>query len=295
MDVKDFPVKYGGELKWEPGDMPHLDEETRAALEKDGNKGWVRGPCYWLDGKRVVVGSQGGKPRATPEVEKMKPVVYAADYTEHPVHPDRKASNGSSKKNAQTNGTALPHQLAEQAAITAAVGGVTGAERIAANTEEPKPTPTQPAAASEGATAPAPQPGAQPVPPTMTSIKTGSEAMPPPPQPSNAPSAPTSTLVSSETHVPPAAQPTPGPPSDHAKAMTTAISDRLAGESVSVIPPTSNGHAKGPNGFAEGTPEVIVASDPSKGLAIEAEKLKIAETNGVERPPMERFVTALEG
>jgi hypothetical protein len=283
MDTKDFPVKYGGELKWEPGDMPHLDEETRLALEKDGNKGWVRGPCYWLDGKRVVVGSEGGKPRATPEVEKMKPVVYAADYTEHPVHPDRKASNGSSKKNMQTNGTAFPHQMAEQAAITAAVGGVTGAERIAANTEDPKPTPTQPAPVSE-VTAPAPQPGARPSPPTTTASKTDSEAMPPPPQPSITPSVPSSTSA------PLPAQPQPGPPSAHTTAMTTAISDKLAGESVSVIPPTANGHAKG------GSPEVIVASDTSKGLAIEAEKLKInGDVNGVERPPMERFVTALEG
>ena len=68
--------------------------------------------------------------------------------------------------------------------------------------------------------------------------------------------------------------------------MINAVASKLEGESVSVIPATANGHASA-------HPEVVVASDSSKGLAIEAERLAIADK--AQRPPIERFVTALEG
>ncbi|KIW17163.1 hypothetical protein PV08_04354 [Exophiala spinifera] len=260
METKDFPKRYGGDLDWEWGQLPHLDDETRAALEKDGNKGWVRGPCQWLDGKRVVVGSEHGKLR-TPdeEVEKKRPVAYAADYTELPVHAGKGLSHVSTlTAKSGTNGTAEPHREAE-AEAAAATGGTTAAALIESKTETKEPE--QPSTTG--------QPAEQP-----TTNGT----------PESSPS-----------------QPQPGPVPAHAAAMTQAIADKLSGESVSIIPATANGVAtKGDN---TGHGEVIVASDPAKGLTIEAERLALTDQNGhrgdekekeIERPPMERFVTAAE-
>lgn len=268
MDTKDFPKRYGGDLDWEWGELPDLDGETRAALEKDGNKGWVRGPCLWLDGQRVVVGSEKGKlRREDAEIEKKKPIVYAADYTEFPVHAHLKLnsvskSSSSAAKIPIVNGTALPHHDAEEAAAVAA-GGQTIAAVIASRTD----------GASE--------PQSQPAQPSTTEPTTTSQAQPP----------------SEHSH------PLPGALSAHSQAMTSAISSQLSEESVSSIPATANGHASATitaNGHvSELAPgEILVASDTSKGLAIETEKLSLgtgqAKENVVERPPMERFVTAAE-
>ncbi|ETN40374.1 uncharacterized protein HMPREF1541_04651 [Cyphellophora europaea CBS 101466] len=98
MDPKDIPKQYGGQLDFQWGDLPHLDDEAKAAVETDGKQGWIAGPCLWLDHKRIVVGSENGKPRRSVEdIEKMKPIVYAADYTEVPVHPERRASSVTSQ------------------------------------------------------------------------------------------------------------------------------------------------------------------------------------------------------
>ena len=165
MDSKDFPKRYGGDLAWEWGDLPHLDQETRAALEKDGNKGWVRGPNLWLEGQRVVVGSVRGKlRRPDTEVESKLPIVYAADYTETPVHPDRKLSKASSKLPI-TDGAAEVHHTAEAEAQKAAPDGATAAVVIASKTE---PKDEQPASITE---APAPAPAPAPSEPQAASNK----------------------------------------------------------------------------------------------------------------------------
>jgi hypothetical protein len=62
--------------------------------------------------------------------------------------------------------------------------------------------------------------------------------------------------------------------------MTTKM---MQAESISIIPSHANGSAH--------HHELLVASDPPKGLALETEKLEI---NGQVKPPMERFVTAVE-
>lgn len=93
MESSSIPKKYGGKLDWAWGDMPDLDDEIREALERDGNKGWVKGPALWLNNERVVVGSENGKARRSDkEIAEKKPIVYAADYTEEPVHPNKRAS-----------------------------------------------------------------------------------------------------------------------------------------------------------------------------------------------------------
>jgi CRAL/TRIO domain len=113
IDPKDFPRKYGGELDWNVGDLPHVDKPTLEALERDGKKGWVRGPALWMDHRRVVVGSENGKPRrSAQEIARLKPIVYAADYTEEPVHPERKSAKNSPKKHrTETNG---PEELKKE-------------------------------------------------------------------------------------------------------------------------------------------------------------------------------------
>ena len=308
MDPKDFPKNYGGELNWDWGDLPNLDAETRSALEKDGNKGWIRGPCLWLDGKRIAVGSDHGKPRRpNVDLDKMKPVIYAADYTETPVHPDKRASIVS--KSSVTHETAPAHHRAEEHAADA-TGGAT-ATNIAAtksNLEQEAQLP-QPQTQTQPLTGPAPvavEPKAHTQPHTtfmpadpQTHIQPQTARVPAPHEPQPAQTQ-TSHMLSAATYAHPPSQPEPGPIPQHTVSMTSAIQDKLASESLSVIPATADGHANGhATGPGEGHPEVIVASDMSKGLAIETEKLAIAEeahkkSAEAQRPPMERFVTAVE-
>ncbi|OCT54775.1 CRAL/TRIO domain containing protein [Cladophialophora carrionii] len=282
MDPKDFPKRYGGELGWDWGDQPHLDEETRAALERDGNKGWVRGPCLWLDGKRVAVGSESGKPRRpATDIEKMKPVVYAADYTETPVHPDKKLSIVS--KTRVSNGTAPAHHAAEEHAAEAK-DGATAASILATKSNSEPPA----------------QVGSNPEQPAQVIPQPQSTEPQPEPSTGSTSEAQASQLISSATYAHPPSQPQPGPIPEHTVALTSAIENKLADESVSIIPPTANGHANGhATAPGEGHAEVVVASDLSKGLAIETEKLNMTDDphqkeGGAQRPGMERFVTAQE-
>ena len=109
MDPSSIPKKYGGQLEWTWGNPPDLDVETREALERDGNKGWVKGPALWLNNERIVVGSENGKlRRSDKEIAEKKPIVYSGDYTEEPGHPEKRLSVVSaSKKN--VNGTTPPN------------------------------------------------------------------------------------------------------------------------------------------------------------------------------------------
>lgn len=298
-------------------------------MERDGNKGWVKGPALWLDNQRLVVGSEKGKlRRPDSDVEAKLPIVYAADYTEVPVHPDRKLSKGSSK-HGKTNPTAQPHQQAEAAAETAAPGGATQAAIITDKTvEQPTseslapPPVTQPAsaepakevnvegknvrAAADGSAvhlpdhqpahpavtaeylssnsnvsvAPAETPSKQePAPTTATTTPAVAAVAASPPTTTTTTSQPPSEPASqTQSHAHPPALPQSGPLPEHVKKMNEAVAQALSQESVSEIPATANGHAA--------HPEVLVASDASKGLAIESEKLG--------RPPIERFITAAE-
>jgi CRAL/TRIO domain len=63
IDPDDFPKKYGGNLDWEFGMTPHLDQAAREAVEKNGSQDWIEGPCLWEQNQRVPVGTVGGKPR----------------------------------------------------------------------------------------------------------------------------------------------------------------------------------------------------------------------------------------
>lgn len=325
-------------MKWNFGDLPHMDDDALHAVEKDGHKGWVPGPCMWLEHERVIVGSDKGKlRRADKEVAQMKPVVYAADYTEEPVHPDRKASivgrksmakdnsRVLSKERSMANGTAgAPH---EETKAGVAAGGLTAAT-AAKLASQPKPVQdeTPPVADKDVRTAPFEgsqvkvSPSPQPAHPAVTAeylssnerLDTNHTAIPTPhdePEPERlgpssatgptaaaatvaAPSDPVSSPdpvapTGAETAKAPPGMPQPGPISDHQKQVHAAIINKMNGESVSVIPEDSGANG----GLAH--PEVTTVSDPTKGLAVETEKLALADTNG--RPALgDRFVTALE-
>lgn len=328
IDPKDFPKRYGGELEWDWGQLPHLDDETRTALERDGNKGWVKGPNLWLDNQRLVVGSEKGKlRRPDSDVEAKLPVVYAADYTEIPVHADRKLSKGR-VKHGKTNGTAEPHHQAEAEAEKAAPAGVSQAVVIADKTEsenkQEQPSSETPAPQAQTVSEPEPKhldlegknlrttpvpgstvhlPDSQPAHPAVTAEYVSSSTNPTPvasteavesapapipSQPESTTPAPTAeqvaapattqTAPTTEAHPHPPSRPQSGPAPEHVLAINHAITEALSQESVAEIPATANGHAS--------HPEVLLASDPTKGLAIESEKLP--------RPPIERFATAAE-
>ncbi len=316
MDPKDFPKRYGGELNWDWGDMPNLDEETRTALEGDGNKGWVRGPCLWLDGKRVPVGTEKGKPRRPlVEVEKMKPIVYAADYTEVPVHPNKRLSVISKASNPKETG--VEHHKAEELAVESS-GGATVANTIAAksNSEQQAQVPL-PQSEPERELQPqshikAEMPELPPQPPTTSAIaephslphKTAA-ILEPPPQPHTASATAELQPVDS---VPAPVESTPAPsisqPSRLLSAATTMAppsqphQSKPVDEPVSVSAPMTNGnvngHATGPK---DGYPQVVLADDSSRETAVETENPQEPQQKKfeAERPPMERFVTALEG
>ena len=94
-------------------------------------------------------------------------------------------------------------------------------------------------------------------------------------------------LSSNGVATPPPGMPQPGPISEHQQKVHAAIISKMNGESVSVIP--EDGGANG--GLAH--PEITIVSDPTKGLAVETEKLALGATNG--RPALgERFHTAAE-
>lgn len=342
IDPKDFPEQYGGKLKWDFGDLPHMDVDALRAVEKDGHKGWVSGPCLWLEHERVIVGSDKGKlRRADKEVAQMKPVVYAADYTEEPVHPDRKASiigrksiarevpQSMLREKSMANGTAGTPQEETKAGVVA--GGLTAATaaKLASQPKTPRQEKqpkydenvrTAPFEGSPVRVSPTPQPGhpavtaeylssdeqldakdaATPVKQTepaheepdqgITAMPTEAAATVPAISESTSKAEPETALAAppaASTSTAPPGMPQPGPISSHQQQVHAAIATKMDGESVSVIPE----HSGANGGLAH--PEITTASDPTKGLAVETEKLALADTNG--RPAMgERFHTAVE-
>lgn len=340
IDPKDFPEQYGGKLKWNFGDLPHMDADALRAVEKDGHKGWVPGPCLWLEHERVIVGSEKGKlRRADKEVAQKKPVVYAADYTEEPVHPNRKGSivgrksvaqearAPTTKEKSMANGTAgAPH---EETKAGVAAGGLTAltAAKLASQPETPQQEAhpkydenvrSAPFEGSPVRVSPDPQPGhpavtaeylssdehlaskdkATPMPPAdpepaKPSHSAAEPAVQPPAvtvpavSPSTAGPETTPTASIHSTTTAPPGMPQPGPISKYQQQVYATIVNKMDGESVSVIP--EDGGVNG--GLAH--PEITTASDPSKGLALETDKLALGNTNG--RPTMgERFHTAVE-
>lgn len=370
MEPESIPKKYGGKLDWAWGDMPSLDQETRTALERDGNKGWVKGPALWLNGERIVVGSENGKLRRSPkEIAEKKPIIYAADYTEEPVHPEKRRSStiGSAGKKSldvktMANGTALQNQILPEspsalvqqksrgdpaAAATTAGGMAVPAASMGPMEAQIAQQEGQPPATSMEAQSPA-TPKKQEIPAHINaqnvrnspmgdsqvnlpvnqaaSPSTTAEYISPTPStqhlpPQNAPAAaPLPAPMPSERHEtrepvapypganaagpiatsPVPARPTvaqevashppghaqPGPLPKHVTEVNKAIAHKLENESTVIIPATADGVLP--------HPDIVVASDGTKGLAMEAEKLALSNGTHAGRPQPERFVTAME-
>lgn len=330
MDLKDIPEQYGGTLKWNWGDDPDLDAETREALERDGHKGWVRGPALWLEKRRVVVGTQDGKlRRSVQEIAAMKPITYAADYTEEPVHKETQRRSVSSHKkpmvvhqtesNQPNTGSAqeprVSHEKAALPAIVAAPENVTSEPTTSTRFEE---TPDQSVASQQripdhipsDAVRQSPMgdarvylPDAQAAPPAQTAEyilpsqapRTTQQSLPPIASKTMTPSpGPRTTPQTKEVertdrasmestpHV--NSYPASDIPSVYTVQMQRKVADKLAGESIVMLPADSS------------HPQVILASDTSKGLAIETNRKgsKEGPTAKSTRPVPERFVTAAE-
>lgn len=73
MDPSSFPTAYGGELEWQWGDMPNLDEAARERLqpleqpaaEGKTKKDILKGPMLFKGDHIEVLGTEDGKPRKT--------------------------------------------------------------------------------------------------------------------------------------------------------------------------------------------------------------------------------------
>ncbi|EPS38316.1 hypothetical protein H072_8116 [Dactylellina haptotyla CBS 200.50] len=71
IEKKNIPKQYGGDLEYEFGQFPNLDEDTKnllSDLQQTTTGGWVKGPIRWVggdgpDAKLVAVGSENGQPR----------------------------------------------------------------------------------------------------------------------------------------------------------------------------------------------------------------------------------------
>lgn len=313
MDPSCFPKKYGGSLDWTWGDVPQPDDETRAALERDGNKGWVKGPALWLNNQRVIVGTQNGKPR-TPEKDilEQKPIVYAADYTDEPVHPEKRA-NASVKcvsgiDTPQTDTTPQPSThspltlVEETTAGAATATSTTHPPEVQPPTKQPNTPhdiPPESIRTSPMGDSQVHVPEAQPAPPATTveyilptdsadAVRSQASEDARVPVSTTATAAVAATAVSHPASTtsasPPPGHAQPGSLSTYATDINRQVATNLEQESTVSIPPSANGtpvHA-----------EIVSASDTAKGLAMEADKLMLNEK--AERPQAERFVTALE-
>lgn len=345
MDPKCIPRKYGGQLDWQWGDMPDLDQETLSALERDGNKGWVKGPALWLNNERIVVGSENGKLRRSDrEIAEKKPIVYAADYTEQPVHPEKRRSSivsrgsgsvrdPSSAKNLEVNTISAPNghlakpppsPLPEEdhtprvpveagAAAGISAGAATTAAAVSTGKQQessiPPHIPVENVRNAPMGDLHVHLPNNQAAPPSTTA-----EYISPTPskeqitrEPTHRPEEKSASSVTHDSRAhsagaaaavnaastveadhssnprfvseTPPGHTQPGPLPAHQAELSRAIAQKLEQESTVTIPATANGTLP--------HPDVVVASDLSKGLGLEAEKLAL-------RPQPERFVTAME-
>ncbi|KAL4907556.1 hypothetical protein BDW74DRAFT_149421 [Aspergillus multicolor] len=73
MEVSSIPKQYGGELEWQWGDMPYLDEPAReiigaletAPAESQTKPGFIKGPVLFKSDRIEILGKENGKSRET--------------------------------------------------------------------------------------------------------------------------------------------------------------------------------------------------------------------------------------
>jgi hypothetical protein len=236
--------------------LPHMDEESLRAVQKDGRSGWVDGPCLWLDHKRFAVGSVDGKPRRPDsEIAALKPVVYAADKTDEPVHPNAAAS--------PKPGT--PVVASEKHIIDS-----TESEKLSAPANGAIPTPSDTSKSVHPEHPPVPYQNTQAV------AEMDTQANEPDPGLIQAESEEQANQTDAVALI--------DPPHEEEPQQTVPITGSGYTTGVQMdIPNHANGSAH--------HDELLVVSDPEKGFALETEKLEI---NGQVKRPMERFITAVD-
>jgi hypothetical protein len=237
----------------------------------------VDGPCLWLDHKRFAVGSVNGKlRRPDSEIAALKPVVYAADKTDEPVHPNAAASPKPGK----------PVVASEEHSI-----GSTESGKLSAPANSAIPTPSD----TSGSVHPEPPPVRHQN--TQAAAEMDTQANEADPEPIHAESAEQANETDAVALIDPpheeesqqtmpitgSGYTTGAQMSMHESAIHDMTTKMMQEESISIIPSHANGSAR--------HDELLVASDPAKGLALGTEKLEI---NGQVKQPMERFVTAVE-
>lgn len=302
----DFPQRYGGNLDWDFGMVPHMDEESSRAVERDGRKGWVDGPCLWLDRKRFAVGTVDGKLRRPgSEIAALKPVVYAADHTADQVHPNAAAKHKSESSVPTAQGSAADSKGATEPSpaangdfkvpsppILSSESVQQGAETdVQADQADPEIRHASEASdpvgshhhVDEGATmetlANKPEHEVANAPPVKQAAQAENTETPPTAE----------RAVRSDAEQMPADHGVEQETTDskqvnvHESLIHDMTTKKLQDESVSRVPSNTNGSAH--------HDELLVASDPAKGLVLETEKLYI---DGQVKPPMERFTTAVE-
>lgn len=94
MDPASIPKQYGGELEWQWGDMPNLDESASELLkdvqvQEGDKKSLLKGPVLFKGDQIEVVGTENGKARRNtipvPKTEQQKPISEATEPADKPT------------------------------------------------------------------------------------------------------------------------------------------------------------------------------------------------------------------
>ncbi|KAJ5649614.1 uncharacterized protein N7484_003337 [Penicillium longicatenatum] len=95
MDPASIPKQYGGELEWQWGDMPNLDEPASALLQgaqvqgEGDKKSLLKGPMLFKGDQIEVVGTENGKDRRNtipvPQTQQQKPTSETNENADKPL------------------------------------------------------------------------------------------------------------------------------------------------------------------------------------------------------------------
>jgi hypothetical protein len=95
MDPASIPKQYGGELEWQWGDMPNLDEPASALLQgaqvqgEGDKKSLLKGPMLFKGDQIEVVGTENGKDRRNtipvPQTQQQKPTSETNENADKPI------------------------------------------------------------------------------------------------------------------------------------------------------------------------------------------------------------------
>jgi hypothetical protein len=141
MDPTSIPKQYGGELDWQWGDMPNLDEPAHELLqnleqplaEGKDKKEILTGPILFKGDKIEVLGTEDGKDRRqiipVPQV-KVQPLAEQVPESKTQVN-----SNGTAEPVQETAETPLNAEV-ESTTAAASENEKTGLDKVAVNVNQ---------------------------------------------------------------------------------------------------------------------------------------------------------------